>query len=332
MPRINKSELLHALAAAEASRPVHPGLGRVPPLTSPKLSATQRALEQQLRPVLVKAGFKDRRFEDLRKQHDAELQRAAEREHSAAVRRSAKIRKTLRAGAANRRRAAGTLANLPVAPFLTIIDKPFLIWAKPRSGIIFDSQIAPGDSWAKVKAVAGTGDKMYGSDNLSFYFLWDNPSDYYAVIDASTFITVNGFARAECDGGFWSGLDPQFSHYSYFSCQTYMTLWQWSDQPPTPSVTASQTVFTLNAEAGFFGDKKTTPVSGSFDHDYTHYVVNPRGVVVFEVVLAMNYSIYDGHILGDFAEGSFDISCPFMVVGLLSAPPVGPMATSTVTA
>jgi hypothetical protein len=328
MPKISKAELLRALTAAEAGRPVSPGVARVPPLTSPKLAGTRRATEAALRPVLVKAGFNDRAFKELRKQHGAELKRLAEREQSTAVRRSPKIRKTLRAGLANKIKAYGTLANLPASPFLTIIDRPFLIWAKPRSNIIWDSHIGTGDSWAKIKAVGETGDKIWGNDTLSFYFLWDNPTPYYAVIDAATFITFNGFARAYADGSFWGGIDPSYSHYSYLSMWTGLTLWQWSDNPPTPSGTPIQYIASLTANAGFFEDTQTAAISGSSDHSYTHYVVNPNGVIVFEVSLAMSYSIYDGHTLSDFSDGSYEVSCPYMVVGLLSTPPVGGMATS----
>jgi hypothetical protein len=42
---------------------------------------------------------------------------------------------------------------------------------------------------------------------------------------------------------------------------------------------------------------------------------------VIEVILAVSYSIYDGHVLADFADGSYEVGCPFVVVGLLSAPP-----------
>jgi hypothetical protein len=113
---------------------------------------------------------------------------------------------------------------------------------------------------------------------------------------------------------------------------TGLTLWQWSDNPPTPSGTPSQSILSLSAEAGFFEDTQTSAVSGSSDHSYTHYVVNPSGTIVFEVSLAMSYSIYGGHTLSDFSDGSYEVSCPYMVVGLLSAPPIGPMATSMTTA
>lgn len=332
MPKISKAELLRALAAAEAGRPASPGVARVPPLTSPKLAGTRRATEAALRPVLVKAGLNDRQFMELRKQHGAELGRLAEREQNAAVRRSAKVRKTLRAGIANKLKALGTLANLPLAPFLTIIDRPFLIWARPRSNIIWDSNIASGDSWAKVKAVAESDDTIGGTDTLSFYFIWSNPTPYYAVIDAATFITFNGFARAYADGSFWGGIDPSSSRYSYLSMWTSLTLWQWSDNPPTPSATPSQNILSLSAQAGFFEDTETSAVSGSSDHSYTHYVVNPSGTVVFEVSLAMSYSVFDGHTLSDFSDGSYEVSCPYMVVGLLSSPPIGGMATSAVIA
>jgi hypothetical protein len=329
MPKISKSALLRALAAAETGRPSQPGLAPVAPLDSPRLAGARRASAAALRPVLVKAGFNDRLFVELRKQHGAELKRLADREQSLATRRSAKIRKTLRANIANKLKALGTLANLPASPFLTIIDRPFLIWARPRSNIIWDSNIATGDSWAKVKAVAETGDKIWGSDTLSFYFLWDNPTPYYAVIDAATFITFNGFARAYADGSFWGGIDPSYAHYSYLSMWTDLTLWQWSDNPPTPSSTPIQYIASLTANAGFFEDTQTAAVSGSSDHSYTHYVVKPSGVIVFEVTLTMSYSIYGGHTLSDFSDDSFEVSCPYMVVGLLSAPPAsGVMATS----
>lgn len=328
MPKISKAELLRVLAASEASRPAAPGFARVPPLTSPKLAGMRREAEAAFRPALARSGLNERQFAALRKQHGAELNRLAEREQAAALRRSGRIRKTLRAGLANKIKAYGTLATLPLSPFLTIIDRPFLIWARPRSGIIWDSHIGSGDSWAKVKAVSETGDTLYGTDTLSFYFLWTNPTPYYAVIDAATFITVNGFARAYADGNFWVVFDPTAAHTTYMNAWTVLTLWQWSDHPPTASTTPQQTVFSLTAQGGVFDDTETTGVSGSFDHSYTHYVVNPNGTVVFEVSLAMQYAIDDGHALFDFSDGSYDVSCPYMVVGLLSAPPVGGMAAS----
>jgi hypothetical protein len=320
MPKITKSQLLSATAAAEAARPEVPDMRRAQRATSPKLLNTRRRMGKLLAASFAKDGIDTEEFEQIREQYSAEMQRVVERQEATAAQRAPKAREVLRAVIANRRKALETLLTLPLAPpYLYVLDRPFLIWGAPHSNILIDTHIEPWNSWAKIRVVAETGgDHKSGEERLSFYFIWENETDYYAVIDASTVLAAHGACRARAEGGLGYLLLPP---PALLSATANLRLWQWSAQPQTWVATPPSTVFELAAEAGVFEDTRTTSVWDSFDLDYRSFAVQPRGVVVIEVILAVSYHLFDGHVLANFADGSYEVGCPFVVVGLLSAPP-----------
>jgi hypothetical protein len=313
MPRITKSELKQALIAAEKARPqeqLFPGFAN-----GPKVINAKRSAAELLASSFSEAGIDLRKIDKARRQHRAELDKAAEKHRADIVRRSRALKEARRAKADAKRYALEQLASIPLPhapPFYVILPKPFLIWSTPHS-IISDSNIAPWDSWAKTKFVRDE----WGNEKISFYFLWENPSDYHAVIDLFGSLTCNGYCRAEAEAGiFVSGM-------ANLTISAGLTLWQWWKQPATPVNGLGQNILYLSASGGAFSDDvKSKNVLAYPDLDYFSFIVPPHELVVVEVYLYVYYEIYnDAYVHVDFETQNLDIDCPFLMISLLTAPP-----------
>lgn len=208
MPKISKAQLLRALSAAEKTRPVHANPFQAPIVKRRHRLPGERALNELLISSFAKGSLDLEKLKQIRDEHKAELLRVTEKEKRDAVRQAAKAKKVLKARIAHQGQALQARLATPLAPPYPItLDKPFLIWASPRSNILFDSNIESGNSWARVE-VASTS---WNSDKLSFYFLWNNPSDYDAVIDANTSLTLWGDCQAYSEGSLLHFFTPPTS-------------------------------------------------------------------------------------------------------------------------
>jgi len=287
------------------------------PAQYPKLSNSQRAGEELFSEFFRKAGLDVKKLGALQEQHNTELRRILDKQKADAIKRASRAKDTVHSSISSQSQALELLAaNKPFFqfPFITL-DKPFLIWATPHSNIISDSTIAPFNSWAKI-SVDST--QSSGFDKLSFYFLWDNPSDFYAVINAATFMSASGHLEATAYGGL-SGIDPT-SRYSDLGVSANFALWAWWVQPPTPTPYATQIFTSISASASFWDNSESASVSDGFNLDKTLFLVPPKGVVVFEVTFAVGYSNGHGHVVADFESGDFKVGCPVVVVSLLTSP------------
>lgn len=317
MAKISKSELKRALIAAEMKRSKYPTSLRPDPAQHPKLLGSQRAAEKMFEAFFRQAGFDAKKFGVLQKQHNIELRRILDKQNADAAKRASRAKDTVHSTITNQSKTLEFLAaSKPFFPFpMVTLDKPFLIWASPRSNIISDSNIEPFNSWAKIKV---DSTKSSGIDKLSFYFIWDNPSDFFAVINASTFMSASGHCEVTAHGGL-SGIDPT-TRYSYLGVSAAFALWEWWKQPPVPTPYATQMFASLAASASFWDNSDSVSVSDGFGLDKTFFIVPPRGVVVIEVALQVSYSNGHGHIVADFESGGFKVGCPVVVVAILTSP------------
>jgi hypothetical protein len=203
-------------------------------------------------------------------------------------------------------------------PFPSVsLDKPFLIWATPHSSIITDSRIESFNSWAKI-LVSSSADQ--GEEKVSFYFLWENKTDYFAIIDANTSISATGqHLKAHSSGG-WTGVDPT-SRYSDCVIHAEFALWQWGDLPPTSTPYTSWQLGDVEASSSFWDDDETADISDGASLGQSMFLVPPGGSVVPEVALKVNYSNGYGHMTADFDSGAYQIVCPVVVVSVLTSQP-----------
>jgi hypothetical protein len=126
-----------------------------------------------------------------------------------------------RIGVDGRRATAGLLAD-PYASRLVYLDKPFLIWKQGQYGAaigaaseLIDTQIAPSNSWARIKLyVEGTGGPSY-STQFGFYYFWSNDGPDPVVINIDTIVVITGYCFVQGSGGFLGARDlkskPAFS-------------------------------------------------------------------------------------------------------------------------
>jgi hypothetical protein len=281
--------------------------------------AAQRRLQAIVRSA-VGGGQIEERLDEALRQHEVALRACADIASKEAIARSGAEGQRLHALTAARVRALGDLAATPVAgarPARVFLDRPFLIW--PTRGVFFaDSAVLAAGSWAKFRVDSS---RSSGSEEMSFYFLWDNPSSGYAVIDVDAFLVLNGHGRAGSDGGVFPSLSGR---YSNLQIHARLYLLEWWNQPPTqpfPQADTTRLALALSTNTGGWGSVgaiESASVFRGFDLRHTQMLVPPGGVVVFEVAAGVGYSTSDGSINVDFESGSFEVMAPGVIVTVLT--------------
>ena len=207
-------------------------------------------------------------------------------------------------------------------PFYVVLDKPFLIW--PTKGLYFDdSHYESWNSWGKVKLDSSKPSEYGGiSEMLTFYFMWQNPFDKWAVINADGYLIHNGFCSVQSDSGYFAG-----DRRSSVSIQANLNPMEWWNQPPTqPMAQSGQYVqiFHISCDSGgtfdFDGGFNGGYVFRGSDSQYKLMIIPPKGVVVFEVVSVISYSngVNGGTAHVDFSSNDFKIICPFILLAVLT--------------
>jgi hypothetical protein len=322
MNRISAAELKRVVAEAESSRPSHE---RIDHARHQRLVRAERAADNFLTEFFGRGGFDEKTYQALRKQHRAELERVVSQLDAEAIRRSARVGQAVHGRIKGQTDALKQLAaSKPFFPFpLVTLDTPFLIWATPRSNIISDSHIEAFNSWAKFRVESSDSS---GTHKLSFYYLWDNPSEFYAAINASTFMGATGRLKASVSGG-PSGISPT-SRYSDVYCSANFALWSWWRQPPISTPYTSQSLASVHEFASFWDKSEAVSVADGANLNQTMYLVSSKGTVVFEVMLQITYYNGHGRALADFESGDFRVSSPVVVVSLLTGASAGTMTMS----
>jgi hypothetical protein len=249
------------------------------------------------------------------------------------------------AGINARRQALSILAQPFTPPYYVTLDTPFLIWDTPPDLSIFlDSGIEAGNGgWAKIKVNAN--DPVWPlNTQIWFYFLWENPTSYYAVANVSSSLSLSGTASARGSSGDFSG------NYANLSLDTSLTVMRWSgwgtdpetgqsnDQTPYPVYGGVDPV--VANLSGFGGDwfHHARPESATF-YPQTPYdmsapliAIPGQAVTLFEVGLEVSWSftnIYGQTVedqpqsvsldLADDALG-YMVQCPMVELEVLTPP------------
>lgn len=248
-----------------------------------------------------------------------------------AVRQSSTHAKELRSGVEGRRRTLELLADAgqSAAAEHVVLDSPFLIWTKPLVAVD-DSTIEPWNSRAKIRFTrsnysGGWGTALLedrGTEELSFYFLWDNPGDGWALVTIDGFLVLNGFCTANSHGGF------RGEGSAALGLDVSLNILQWGNQPqpttPLPQEGQSASALKLEADSsGWFADDDTkyALVYRGFDLRYELLAVPPGDALIIDVALSISYDLMDASVEADFATGEFDVMCPFVSIQVLAESP-----------
>lgn len=324
MQEINESQVKEALLAAKnlsGARELRAAetLTPVDPREYATLSDNRRDAERLLGDAISKLQIDLDRFERIHAQNQFELNRLHEVQRAEAIKNSPTVAENFAYRIESRRNAIDALRAAEFKPVVENIDSPFLIWATPANTLT-DSQIEPFNSRVKFFF---TSTARSGVRELSFYYLWQNPSDRFTVINIDGYLVLNGFCLAGQDGGFLPG-DRRTS----LSVTTKMVPLEWWNQPPTsPLFQASQseTVLSLSASGGGgFGDVgaiESRSISRASGLGYNLFLIPPHGVTVIEYSLVASFgSGADGshNALVDFDSGDFRVVSLFVVIQILT--------------
>jgi hypothetical protein len=100
-------------------------------------------------------------------------------------------------------------------------------------------------SWAKFK-IDSTGS---GFVQIVFYFLWENLTDQYVLINGDSWLMCSGFGRVDIPGHWYE------DESSAIQIVVWLDLEEWWNQPPTipPQLIQSQSIFDLSIDKPFLG-------------------------------------------------------------------------------
>ena len=251
---------------------------------------------------------------------------------------------SLGASTAARRHALGLLTE----PFLSQyvpLEEPFLIWELPHPelNIWRDDQIVPGGSWVKLILETSSSPGGQNSTDFRFYFLWENPSDYYAVANVASSLALNGQAVASGNAGILSGDTASLYVNAYLS----VVRWSgWGDDPitgqpedqtPYPVYNYQDTTKSVVAFDAYGGDwfDDAEPKSATFDPQMPYdvsaeLIAIPGGAVtLFEVGLTVSWWFHNGDdtVDSDYQSISLDLGydplgyeavCPMVELEILT--------------
>jgi hypothetical protein len=285
-------------------------------------SARQRAINKLLESNFKKAGFEFDKIGALIKQSDAaarqriaNLMAEADSQSPAAL---AALHPTVE-NWNNRLEHLKTL-DTPDAPTQWILlDTATEISA--TSGIILDSTHigpAPESNWAKFfYNTSGGGELIVGGEEVSFGFLWQNPSDRYAAVNVNGYIVLNGSFAVWSDGGVFA------ASYSRLAVDVHLYLHElWNDPPTSPvfQPTQEETALALFCKTfGFFqiGDNDSQNLNRGFLLQYSQFVLPPKGTVMLEVACSLLWDADDGQTYSDFSFRDRRLLCPGVFIGVL---------------
>ena len=308
----------------------------------PKLQRMEDAASELIASSLEAAGLDFSKLEALGERHDKALQRVLETQKKDALKRTPKVARTLYAAVDARVGAVRDLSDgQALVPPPGALHRPFLIWAgKHSSKVLIDSQIIADKSWAKIRYIPSQPPSTAPKPDteprrLSFWFTWQNPNDYYTVVRASSYLVLSGHVSAYASGGRRIQIRPatrdrdaEYRYippgYAYGGVAPSFTAWQWWNQPPVEMPMNYQYGIELEVKGGTYSsvaDSRFVSQSYGFEAEMNLVTVPPQATVVFEVAVELVSNVRRGSVDLDFASGDWRITCPFVLVEVLTGPP-----------
>jgi len=274
----------------------------------------RKKLGKELRPLFAGAGLDLGKLDKALKVNHAELKKSLAQDQAATAKQYAEAHKQRLAGLANTRAALEQLAGVPHLTTNIPVPTPFFIGARP-AGFLEDSSIAPFNNVAK-PALHVTQNTDGRSAKISFYFAWQNPIDFLAVLNCSADVIVNGHVKNTAEDGIFTGGTARVK------LRTELNVFI---GPVVISFQQGQkaNIDTISAEGGGIFDVGAVgdrDVSASTHLNASNIQVDGNRIVVFEVAFIADYSIDDGSIDIDFASGNRSVIVPALNIELLTPP------------
>jgi hypothetical protein len=241
-------------------------------------------------------------------------------------------------------RAAGAIRALPLAPPTTVtLEAPIVIWqTQPhiQSDVFIDAQYTPGDAGLLFRVEDVQPGPNYRS--FVFFYIWENTTEYYAVVNVSTSLFLTGSCAAYSNTGFFSG---DLSTVDIDCSLGLIRNGGWGNDPVTnmpadgtpyptyPQTTTWASIASLYAQGGgLFGDPGDQQQQFSmtpFDLSYLNMVVPGGASVLFEVTISESDSVSSFELSNlaemNFADKGNRVACPGVVLEILT--PVGEAVT-----
>ncbi len=304
---------------------------------SQMLVNNQRATEQILASFYCKAGLDIDKLEEIRNQSQSEINKIFEKREAEAIAKSTSIKKSIRADVNKRIKNLTRIPYPPVpgslAPYY-IVHSPLFI-GRTLGIVLTDWNNEPDNSWAKITFDDEIGG-YYGSNELKslyFWFIWENPSNNWAVISAFCPLSVNGYVKVTAKGG----LLPETisgNRTCSLDVSASMQVYEWWDAKDYPNNTPKQEpsqskdIASLDAESGGWyspDDSNDTYIGAEYDLSYEVLAVPPNGMVVFMIGLSLYFEAQgDGKVHVDFSNEGFEVFCPWIYISVLNSISVGP--------
>jgi hypothetical protein len=329
MPEINEAQVKLALAAAKNMFAATDARRKFSIRQSDLYEGSQilrtnrRAVGDHFTSFLTKAGFEFDKFDKIREQNQTESRRILEEIKTESAKQSSSVKDTLRYEVDSLRKTIERLEDisLPHYPKPIVLASPFGIWTgsipsgETQHIILDDSHIEPWNNWAEITLASEKTGHHY--EWLSFYFIWENPSDRAEAFSVDTYLTLNGACFASTNAGFAT---PPFHKLMDLSIFADLILWEWWNQPPSYRYLPSEPVAKLFVRQHWyewFGDSELQNVFGNYNRSYKLFLMPAHGVGVFEVAFTITYfDEYSGHgyCSVDFSDFGWQIMCPAVVI------------------
>jgi hypothetical protein len=307
-----------------------------------------RDVEKILRPLLTKADVNIQKLDKLLAQNQVERRQNFQKQQADLAEYASAQREAFHRAIEEGYKSSEYLRNLPLnaggLSSIIALTTPFLIWEWPHlDQSLVRSHIEPLKSYAKflvdVPAHSFDNDSGSGETEVSFYYFWENESDFLAIVNCFSVLGLNGACDLEANTGFFSGDTMSLSIDAWLYPVAY-----WQPLPPGGNITNlrmqgdpqqhQQVLNDLTATGGsIFGDTgsaekifSATPYGLSYS-SFGGVSIPGRATAIFEVNLKLSYS-WQGNTLpdeikADFANDrlNYGIECPLVALQLLTAPP-----------
>ncbi len=292
--------------------------------TKREKSASQQAIKKLLESNFTKAGFELNKFGALIKQSDAEARQKLANLKAESDKQSPAVLETLHGTAEN---LIANVAHLQAIPATVASPTYFLLDTateiSSNGGVTLVSKhIGPSPEFNSAQFhfdgdAADAGFGTPGSGEVSFGFLWQNPSHVSAVINIDGYIALNGLCSVISNGGFWG------KGFSNLSISTSLIINElWNSPPTSPIEQPSQSQQALSLSCDSIGPFASSHIAfenlfRGFDLQFSQLVVPPKGTVGFEVVCTLFTWMNDGAAHGIFNDRGREAFSPGVLIAVL---------------
>jgi hypothetical protein len=280
-----------------------------------KLAAEELKLAKR---ELAEGGLDPERLDKFAAERSKARKKLAEESHRRAVADSAA--------------AAGRLGGLtvhipPLEPLDTVIDQVTFIRSFIGQGQLLDSNIGPGDNWAKYRMESsGAWD---GTGRLSFFTLWQNKQNSPTVIIARPQLVVN--AHLSCDAD-WNGVASWFGMDSEARGTVRARTTVWGMDSTISSVVHDEVLAAASASGGFFGDDSSKSIEFNQLLPASGVTVDAQAFALIEVELFTEWHANSASVVVDAQDGSRRVDVPQIVLTEIRSPEPTPTAPISLTA